>query len=373
MHNFLTGLVLCYFTISSIAGQASSCIPEERDALLAFKAGVTDPGDKLRSWQGQDCCNWNGVACSNKTLHVIKLDVGQYGLKGEGEINSSLAALTRLAYLDLSDNNFDGLAIPEFVGSFKKLRYLDLSHANFGGKVPPQLGNLSTLEHLDLNSFSSSSTIWLDSFLWVSGLMSLTYLDLGWVSLAASSDWLQALSKLSFLEVLHLNDAFLPATDFDSVSHVNFTALTVLDLKSNEMNSSMLNWIWRLHSLSYLDLSSCQLSGSVPSKIGNLTSLKYLLLRDNHLTGEIPQAMHRLCRLNHIDLSMNNLVGDITVVEKNIFHCMKQLRTLDVHSNNLTGSLSSGWLEDLTSITYLDISKNFFSRQVPENWASYRT
>ena len=95
------------------------------------------------------------MACSNKTLHVIKLDVGQYGLKGQGEINASLAALTRLAYLDLSGNCFGGVAIPEFVGSFKKLRYLDLSRAYFGGKVPPQLGNLSTLEHLDLNSLNS--------------------------------------------------------------------------------------------------------------------------------------------------------------------------------------------------------------------------
>jgi Leucine-rich repeat (LRR) protein len=366
LHGLLAALVLCYFTISSIAAKASSCVPEERDALLSFKVGVTDPGDKLRSWQGQDCCNCSGVACSKKTLHVIRLDVSQYSLKGEGEINSSLAALTRLAYLDLSDNYFGGLVIPEFVGSFKKLRYLDLSCAYFGGKVPPQLGNLSTLEHVDLNSLNSPYEFQLDSLLWVSRLTSLTYLDLGWVSLAASPDWVQALSKLPLLEVLHFNDAFLPATDFDSVSHVNFTALTVLDLKSNEMNSSLLNWIWRLHSLSYLDLSSCQLSGSVPAKIGNLTSLKYLLLRDNHLTGEIPQAMHRLCSLNHIDLSMNNLVRDIVVVEKNIFHCMKQLRTLDVHSNNLTGSLS-GWFEDLTSVTYLDISKNFFSRQVPEN------
>lgn len=364
-NGLLTALVLCYFTISNIVGQASSCIPEERDALLAFKAGVADPGDKLRSWQHQDCCNWNGVACSNKTLHVIRLDVSQYGLKGEGEINSSLAALTRLAYLDLSDNNFGGLAIPEFVGSFKKLRYLDLSRAYFGGKVPPQLGNLSTLEHIDLNSFGSSPTIRLDSFLWVSRLTLLTYLDLGWVYLATSSDWLQALSKLPSLKVLHLNDAFLPATDLNSVSHVNFTDLTVLNLTNNELNSCLPNWIWGLNSLSYLDLSGCQLSGLIPYKIENLTSLELLQLRNNHLNGEIPQATRRLCSLKYIDLSMNSLYGH-TAAMKNLFFCMKQLHFLNVGNNNVNGSLS-GWLEDLTSVSYLDISNNLFYGKVPES------
>ncbi|TVU12735.1 hypothetical protein EJB05_46391, partial [Eragrostis curvula] len=246
----------------------------ERDALLAFKAGVTDPGDKLRSWRGQDCCKWSGVSCSNKTLHF---DISKYGLKGE--INSSLAALTRLVYLDMSYNGFGGIPIPEFVGSFKKLKHLDLSRAKFGGKAP-QLSNLSTLEYLDLNSFNSS-IITIDSFVWISCLTSLRYLDLSWLDLAASSDWLQVTSKLSLLEVLRLNDAYLPATNLNSVSHVNFTTLTLLDFCNNELNSSMPNWIGSLHSLSFLDLSSCQLLGSVPDKIGNLTSLKLLQLRDN--------------------------------------------------------------------------------------------
>uniref|UniRef100_A0A0D3GCK7 non-specific serine/threonine protein kinase n=1 Tax=Oryza barthii TaxID=65489 RepID=A0A0D3GCK7_9ORYZ len=357
-------IVLLCHSIAKAGKEAAAavCIASERDALLAFKAGIcADSAGELPSWQGHDCCSWGSVSCSKRTGHVIGLDLGQYALSFTGEINSSLVALTHLRYLNLSGNNFGGVAIPDFIGSFSKLRYLDLSHAGFAGLVPPQLGNLSMLRHLAL----TSSTIRMDNFHWVSRLRALRYLDLGWLYLVACSDWLQSISGLPLLQVLRLHDAFLPATSLNSVSYVNFTALTVLDLSNNELNSTLPSWIWSLRSLSYLDLSSCQLSGSVPDKIGNLSSLTFLRLLDNHLEGEIPQTMSRLCSLNIIDMSRNNLSGNIAV-EKNLFYCMKELQVLNVGFNNLTGNLS-GWLEHLKSLTTLDLSKNSFTGQIPED------
>ncbi|XP_066374602.1 probable inactive leucine-rich repeat receptor-like protein kinase At1g66830 [Miscanthus floridulus] len=183
--------------------------------------------------QGSSSCS--GVACSNKTVHVIRLDVSQYGLKGEGEINSSLAALTRLAYLDLRDNNFNfgGLAIPEFVGSFKKLRYLDLSRANFGGKVPPQLGNLSTLQHgIDLSENQLTGEI---------------PKEIGALSL-----------------------------------------LRILNLSGNHISGITPEEIGNLWSLEALDLSHNGLSGPIPSSMANLSNLSMLNLSYNDLSGRIP-------------------------------------------------------------------------------------
>ncbi|KAE8817344.1 LRR receptor-like serine/threonine-protein kinase FLS2 [Hordeum vulgare] len=113
---------------------------------------------------------------SKKTGHVVKHDLGGYSLKGKTSL--SLATLTRLVHLNLSDSDFDGVPIPEFVGSFKMLRYLDLSHAGFGGAAPPQIGNLSRLVYLDLGSFEGPG-ITADNFHWVSKLTFVRYLDLG--------------------------------------------------------------------------------------------------------------------------------------------------------------------------------------------------
>jgi hypothetical protein len=147
-----------------------SCFPAERAALLAFKAGITsDPQNLLISWQQghHDCCQWGGVTCSSRTGHIIKLNLrnrypiehGLFDLDDlydhslQGQVSSSLLALRRsLRHLDLSMNTFlgDAMAMPGFLGSFQSLTYLNLSNMGFNGIIPPQLGNLSKLEHLDI-------------------------------------------------------------------------------------------------------------------------------------------------------------------------------------------------------------------------------
>ncbi|XP_065035175.1 receptor-like protein EIX1 [Musa acuminata AAA Group] len=109
------------------------CYSLEREALLDFKAGVGDTRNRLSSWTGHHCCTWKGVACDTTTGHVIMLDLrntnitDDWALRGEGMMNSSLLALSHLEHLDLSFNDFSGIRMPEFIGSFKKLRYLNLS------------------------------------------------------------------------------------------------------------------------------------------------------------------------------------------------------------------------------------------------------
>ena len=68
---------------NSIAVNANvSCIEIERVALQKFRKGLKDPFDRLSSWVGQDCCNWEGIGCSNQTSNVVKLDLGSSNLCG---------------------------------------------------------------------------------------------------------------------------------------------------------------------------------------------------------------------------------------------------------------------------------------------------
>ncbi|BBH01331.1 disease resistance family protein / LRR family protein [Prunus dulcis] len=129
-------------------GSVRSCIEEERSALLSFKQDLKDPSGRLSSWVGRDCCQWQGISCNNRTGHVAKSCLG-------GKINPSLLSLKYLNYLDLSNNDFDGIHIPKFFGELKSLRYLNISHASFSGEIPPSLGNLSKLNYLDIDISSS--------------------------------------------------------------------------------------------------------------------------------------------------------------------------------------------------------------------------
>ena len=60
-------------------GNIIKCIERERHALLRFKQGLIDEYGYLSSWGDDDdkkeCCKWIGVSCSNRTGHVLKLNL----------------------------------------------------------------------------------------------------------------------------------------------------------------------------------------------------------------------------------------------------------------------------------------------------------
>ncbi|KAG8381319.1 hypothetical protein BUALT_Bualt06G0110100 [Buddleja alternifolia] len=112
------------FAICSYGRNSSfSCVSGERKALLRFKASLSDPSNRLSSWDDyNDCCAWDGVKCDKTTGHVIGLDLrnsntGDFNMfLQSNQLDSSLLELECLSYLDLSWNKFQLSPIPTFLG-----------------------------------------------------------------------------------------------------------------------------------------------------------------------------------------------------------------------------------------------------------------
>ncbi|ONI23057.1 hypothetical protein PRUPE_2G167600 [Prunus persica] len=354
------------------ANATGTCVERERQALLAFKRGLVDEYNSLSSWSSeshkQDCCRWIGVSCNNHTGHVIQLDLEDYLSKGK-MISPKLIELQHLQHLDLGEIDFNGSQVPDSVGSLTNLRYLDLSSCNFGGQIPSQIGNLTQLQYLHLggNQFN------VENLNWLTGLSSLTDLDISDVNLSNIFDWPEAVNKLPKLRHLDLRDCSLPpppprihSTPFSNIN--SSTSLTDLNLRDNHLTSTIFLWLsnYTTASLVDLNLSKNNLTGLIPDVIGNMSSLASLDLSDNQIEGGNPNSFARLCSLQFLDIPGNRLSGQLSKFVQLLPTCTQNsLETLDLSHNDLAGSLTN--LTTFSSLQILSVNNNQLTGRIPES------
>nr|GLL35392.1 receptor-like protein 12 isoform X1 [Ipomoea trifida] len=368
-------IILQYFNGSS------SCLDNERQALLSFKHGISDPNNLLSSWTSRyddDCCKWKGVVCDNTTTaHVVALHLGPQGLCTDGppcypglqgEISPSLLHLPFLNFLDLSSNGFE--RIPSFIGSLNKLVHLDLSENNLSGNIPPHLGNISTLKYLDIGNnynIDGQELKVVDTLEWISHLSSLEYLNMDYIDLHSVSDWLQSITKLSLLRTLSLSFCHVPSPP--SHLHINSSSfLQHLSLqRGNIATFPLLNlWLNQSYFLQYLDLShNSVVGGDKDIKfLRNLDNLKTLDLSYNSFSFNFSQLILGSEKLIEIlKLNDNKIVGSLGDTRE-----FNSLKFLDVSSNSLNGTISEISFSNCSKLDVLILSDNFLRLNFGSHW-----
>ena len=269
----------------------------DRAALAALYIVTAGPNWKnVENWlTAAPLGTWYGVETDFRG-RVVRLALGSNDLSGP--IPPELGNLTGLEGVDLYSNGLSG-PIPPELGNLTSLRGLTLSRNRLTGPVPPELGNLSSLTSLELHSNDLTGPI-------PPELGNLTSLR-GWLTL--EDNYLTGpippeLGNLTSLRGLTLGQNGLTGPIPPELG--NFTRLTELSLEENHLTGPIPPELGNLSRLTTLTLGSNVLTGTIPPELGKLTRLEELELEGNALTGPIPPELGRLRGLRDLDLSNNS-------------------------------------------------------------------
>ncbi|XP_022851319.1 probable inactive receptor kinase At5g10020 [Olea europaea var. sylvestris] len=313
-----TFFLALFFLPFSLFNHASAVEVEIR-SLLEFKKGIKiDPSSRIFStWvfpsdptaNLSDCpATFHGVSCDPYTSVVTAIALDGLGLVGELKF-TTLVPLKYLQNLNLSENSLSGRLVPT-LGQITSLQVIDLSGNQFYGPIPARLNDLWALHYLNLSNNNFS----------------------GW---------------------------FPPGIR-------NLQQLKALDLRSNQLQGDLQGLISELRNVEHLDLSGNHFVGLMEMSVENVSSLantvQYVNLSRNGLGGGFwgSDTMMLFRNLRVLDLSDNGIVGELPD-----FGQMPNLQVLQIRSNKLSGSLPEGLLQGAVPLLELDLSGNGFSGSVP--------
>ncbi|KAM1019416.1 hypothetical protein ACFX13_041496 [Malus domestica] len=328
---------------------------------------------------------------------IIRVNLSRNQL--EGPIPSFLS---KVSFLDLSNNKFSGLISFLCPDKVSNLTYLDLSNNNLHIQIPNCWTNFANLAILDLSNnalFGKIPTT-------MGSLFSIHTLKLNknrFVGELPSS--LKNWTRLVVFDVGHNNlSGMLPKW-----LGVELPKLAILILRSNHFYGNIPLHLCNLKQIQILDLSINNISGSIPKCFSNLTKLteignsnltvhlefggtnskfswrsvyedetsliwkgimskykstlglvKSIHLSSNQLTGEIPNEIADLVGLVSLNLSRNNLTGQITPeIGK-----LQSLDSLDLSNNQIHGTIPTS-LFQISGLGKLDLSNNNLFGRIP--------
>ncbi|CAI5534259.1 unnamed protein product [Closterium sp. Naga37s-1] len=181
------------------------------------------------------------------------LDLSYNGLTGD--IPSGFSLLSELQYLNLRANRIVYTETPNTILSMSRLTFLDISDNLFTGELSSELGlKLPSIMHLAAGTNQLTGSI-PDS---LTLLTALTFLDVGYNALSGSlPSSLLSLPRLVEARLRH--NSLAGSFPAGAAS----TKLTLLDISWNELRGSLPTLIASSTKLSHLDLSHNQFTGTI--------------------------------------------------------------------------------------------------------------
>ena len=159
------------------------------------------------------------------------------------------------------------------------------------------------------------------------------------------------LGDLASLESLDLRDNYLTGEVPSELG--DLANLEQLWLAGNGLTGEIPSELGDLASLRWLDLRGNVLTGEIPVELGDLANLWRLSLQGNVLTGEIPSELGDLANLEQLELNANDLTGEIPPELANLAN----LERLQLSHNDLTGVIPSAF-SDLPNLNTFYSSDN---------------
>ncbi|TYG47810.1 hypothetical protein ES288_D11G371600v1 [Gossypium darwinii] len=223
-----------------------------------------------------------------------------------------LSGLSSLRELNLRDCNLCEGDIPPDISGLSSLVSLDLSGNNFIS-IPASLTRLSKLANLILMSNCNMCTFGeADTHSDISGLSSLSYLNLSGKNFIRIPASLTRLSKLTYLELSNCNMCTLGEADTHS-DISGLSSLSYLNLIGNNFTSIPLA-LTQLSGLNLLQLSGCKMLKSLPelpTTIGSVTI-------DDCSSLEVVASPSKVC----------NLVGSESIDAINCFKLAEKINAV---------------------------------------------
>ncbi|XP_039173376.1 putative receptor-like protein kinase At3g47110 [Eucalyptus grandis] len=264
----------------------------------------------------------------------------------------SLTNSTKLNFLNIRENAFQGL-IPDCIDNLStSLSMFWLGNNHIFGTLPSGIGNLISLESLEMRGNKISGNIPSE----IGKLNKLKHLDLS--DNEFSGQIPESFANLRMLIKLYLNNnnfrGLIPSSLKDCQN------LLLLNLSSNNLSGYIPPEIMGLSSLSMsLDLSRNNLTGSLPEEVGKLQHLSELHLDGNRLSQQIPSSIGSCISMELIYVQDNFFEGPLP----SIMSSMRGLEVLNVSNNQLSGQIPK-FLESL-NLTNLSLSYNDFEGALP--------